>query len=151
MAANDRYLSKKSSNGLKSLDGSTELVPITQSFFTQFSEINSNGNGKVLATVVAVVNPDGTPISSGSGGGGSGYPASVSRTPSLSVITNTTGSTTASLKSVSFFVKTGTATVLGYVLNTGEGFTLPPINNDTYGAISYVVDSVSTLLISSVS
>ena len=150
MASGDRSLVRQGGLSYKGADGSTEVVSPAQAYFTQVTEINSNSNGKVMAPVIAVVNPDGSPISSSSAVG-SGYPSSVSRTPSLSVITNTTGSTTASLKSVSFFVKTGTATVLGYVLNTGEGFTLPPINNDTYGAISYVVDSVSTLLISSVS
>jgi len=150
MASGDRSLVRQGGLSYKGADGSTEVVSPAQAYFTQVTEINSNSNGKVMAPVIAVVNPDGSPISSGSAVG-SGYPSSASRTPSLSVITNTTGSTTTSLKSVSFFVKTGTATVLGYVLNTGEGFTLPPINNDTYGAISYVVDSVSTLLISSVS
>lgn len=149
MASNDRYLVRQGGLSYKGTDGSAEAIAATQPFFTQVTEINSNSNGKVIASVIAVVNPDGSPVSSGSAG--SSYPASVSRTPTLSVITNTTGSTSASLKSVSFFVKTGTATVLGYVLNTGEGFTLPPMNNDTYGAISYTVDSVSTLLISSVS
>lgn len=151
MASGDRSLIRQGGLSYKGADGSTEVVSPAQAYFTQVTEINSNSNGKVMAPVIAVVNPDGSAISSSANANGSGYPASMSRTPSLSVITNTTGSTTASLKSVSFFVKTGTATVLGYVLNTGEGFTLPPMNNDTYGAISYIVDSVSTLLISSVS
>lgn len=74
------------------------------------------------------------------------YPSPIVRVANVITVSNVSNqSTPNNLKSVNFYVKTGTATILGTVFSTGDstGFTAP--NNDTLAPINYSVPSGSTL------